>query len=172
MASLSCTIGPFTAVVATTFSRSSLASGVATFVAYGLGMALLLMVLTVSLALARQGALIKLRRALPYFTRIAGAIMVIAGAYLAWYGVYEIRLIQQGRQDATRGPVGLVTGWSSDISSWLGDLDPLQVAIVLGLVICGGILIALLRSGPGSGSTGTADVPPAPSPTEDPAPHA
>lgn len=170
IASLSCTIGPFTAVVATTFSRSSLASGVATFVAYGLGMALLLMVLTVSLALARQGVLTKLRRAMPYFTRIAGAIMVIAGAYLAWYGVYEIRLIQQGRQDATRGPVGLVTGWSSDISSWLGDLDPLSVALVLALVICGGVLIALLRSdsnGP-DGSGGPDELEPAASPADEP----
>ena len=172
VASLSCTIGPFTAVVATTFSRSSLAAGVATFVAYGLGMALLLMVLTVSLALARQGVLAKLRRALPYFTRIAGAIMVIAGAYLAWYGVYEIRLIQQGRQDATSGPVGLVTGWSSDISSWLGDLDPLQVAIVLGLVICGGILIALLRSGPSDPAPPSSSASSTPARTEDPAPHA
>jgi cytochrome c biogenesis protein CcdA len=148
VASLSCTIGPFTAVVATTFARESFASGVATFVAYGLGMALLLMVLTVSLALARQGVLTKLRSALPYFTRVAGGIMVIAGAYLAWYGVYEIRLIQQGRQDATRGPVGLVTTWSSDISNWLGDLDPLQVALFLALVVCGGVLVALLRSRP------------------------
>jgi cytochrome c biogenesis protein CcdA len=148
VASLSCTIGPFTAVVATTFARESFASGVATFVAYGVGMALLLMVLTVSLALARQGVLARLRRALPYFTRVAGGIMVIAGAYLAWYGVYEIRLIQRGEQDATRGPVGLVTGWSSDISNWLSDLDPLQVALVLGVVVCAGVLIALLRSGP------------------------
>lgn len=164
VASLSCTIGPFTAVVATTFSRSSLASGVATFVAYGVGMALLLMVLTVSLALARQGVLTRLRKAMPYFTRIAGAIMVIAGAYLAWYGVYEIRLIQQGKQDATRGPVGLVTGWSGDISNWLGDLDPLTVALVLGLVVCTGVLIALLRSGPSTPAE------PAP-PTDDPATH-
>lgn len=163
IASLSCTIGPFTAVVATTFSRSSVASGVATFVAYGLGMALLLMVLTVSLALARQGVLVKLRSAMPYFTRVAGAIMVIAGAYLAWFGVYEIRLIQQGRQDATRGPVGLVTSWSSDISNWLGDLDPLQVALVLALIVCGGVLIALLRSGPGATPDPNAD---------DSAPHA
>ena len=124
VASLSCTIGPFTAVVATTFSRESVASGVATFIAYGVGMALLLMVLTVSLALARQGVLVKLRRALPYFTRVAGAIMVIAGAYLAWYGVYEIRLIQRGEQDATRGPVGLVTGWSSDVAELARQLRP------------------------------------------------
>jgi cytochrome c-type biogenesis protein len=146
VASLSCTIGPFTAVVATTFSRESVASGVATFIAYGVGMALLLMVLTVSLALARQGVLVKLRRALPYFTRVAGAIMVIAGAYLAWYGVYEIRLIQRGEQDATRGPVGLVTRWSSDAASWLDSFDPLEAALVLALVVAAVVLIALLRS--------------------------
>ena len=163
VASLSCTIGPFISVVATTFSRESFASGVATFVAYGLGMALLLMVLTVSLALARQGVLAKLRTALPYFTRIAGAIMVIAGAYLAWYGVYEIRLIQRGQQDATRGPVGFVTRWSSDISGWLGDLDPLTVALVLALVVCAGVLIALLRA-----SSSAPTDPPAP---DDPATH-
>jgi cytochrome c-type biogenesis protein len=147
VASLSCTIGPFTAVVATTFSRSSVAAGVLTFVAYGLGMALLLMVLTVSLALARQGVLSKLRTALPYFTRVAGGIMVIAGAYLAWYGVYEIRLIQRGDQDATRGPVGTVTNWSSDVSSWLDSLDPMQVALVLALVVVSAVLIGILRGG-------------------------
>jgi cytochrome c biogenesis protein CcdA len=188
VASLSCTIGPFTAVVATTFARESFASGVATFVAYGVGMALLLMVLTVSLALARQGVLAKLRRALPYFTRVAGGIMVIAGAYLAWYGVYEIRLIQHGKQDATRGPVGLVTNWSSDISNWLGDLDPLQVALVLGIAVCAVVLVILLRSAPdrttdpdrsdlepdrsaGPPADGTAEAEPQADPSE-PAPHA
>jgi cytochrome c biogenesis protein CcdA len=169
VASLSCTIGPFVSVVATTFSRESVASGVVTFLAYGLGMALLLMVLTVSLALARQGVLVRLRSAMPYFTRIAGAIMVVAGAYLAWYGVYEIRLIQHGQQDATRGPVGFMTRFSSDLQSWLGDLDPLTVALVLGLVVCAGILIALLRSGTGSSGEPTA-TPVNPNP-DDPATH-
>jgi cytochrome c biogenesis protein CcdA len=160
IASLSCTIGPFVSIVATAFSRESLASGVATFVAYGLGMALLLMVLTVSLALARQGVLAKLRRALPYFTRIAGAIMFIAGAYLTWYGVYEIRLIQQGNENAASGPVGFVTDLSGDLQNWLGDLDPLQVALVLGLAVCVGVLIALLRTTPSDrGPTPPADDP-------------
>jgi cytochrome c biogenesis protein CcdA len=135
IASLSCTIGPFTAVVAQTFARSSVASGVITFIAYGLGMGLLLMALTVSLAMARQGLLVKLRRALPYVTRVSGAIMVLMGAYLAWYGVYEVRLVIYGDQDAQQGPVGLVTGWSSEISTWLDGFDPLQVALVLALVI-------------------------------------
>lgn len=147
IASLSCTIGPFVTVVATTFSRSSFAAGLATFVAYGLGMALLLMTLTVTLAMARQGMLVKLRRALPYITRISGVIMVVMGLYLAWYGVYEVRLVRNGDQDATRGPVGAVTGWSSDVQNWLGGFDALQMALVLGLAVCAVVLVVLLRSG-------------------------
>ena len=146
IASLSCTIGPFTAVVVSSFRRTSTASGILTFVAYGMGMALLLMVITVTMALAQQGLVIRLRQALPYVTRISGVIMVITGAYLAWYGVYEIRLIQRGEQDATQGPVGLVTGWSSDVSNWLDGFDPLQVALVLGLVVLGAVLVVLLRA--------------------------
>jgi cytochrome c biogenesis protein CcdA len=153
IASLSCTIGPFTSVVASSFGRTSFASGIATFVAYGLGMALLLIVLTVSLALAQQGFVTKLRAALPYVQRISGAIMVVTGAYLAWYGVYEIRLVVRGNQDATAGPVDTVTGWSSDVSNWLSNLDPLSVALALALVVCAAVLVALLRSPKGPAAT-------------------
>ncbi|MEZ5202837.1 MAG: cytochrome c biogenesis CcdA family protein [Acidimicrobiales bacterium] len=146
IASLSCTIGPFTSVVASSFRRTSFTSGVATFAAYAAGMALLLMVITVALAMAQQGVVTKLRRALPYVQRISGAIMVVTGAYLAWYGVYEIRLIQHGDQDATAGPVDFVTDWSSRASNWLSGLDPLQVALIGGLVVCAVVLVALLRS--------------------------
>lgn len=148
IASLSCTIGPFTTVVATTFSRSSVLAGVASFIAYGLGMALLLMVLTVTLALARQGLLAWLRKAMPYIMRISGAVMLAAGAYLTWYGIYEIRLLHRGELDAAQGPVGTVTGWSSDVSNWLDGFDPLQVLLVLGLILGAVALVALLRTPP------------------------
>lgn len=154
VASLSCTIGPFTAVVTSTFRRSSVASGVATFIAYGLGMALLLLVLTVSLALAQQGVLARLRSLLPYVSRISGVIMVVMGAYLAWYGVYEIRLLHRGEQDAEQGPVGIVTEWSSSVSNWLNSFEPVQVALVLALVVSGVVLAILLRSGTGPGKLG------------------
>jgi len=146
VASLSCTVGTFISVVATTFSRSSVVSGVATFAAYGAGMALLLMVLTVTLALARQGLVTSLRRGLPYVQRFSGAIMVVTGAYLAWYGVYEIRLLQHG-QRSVRGPVGQVTGWSFDLADWLRHRDAAQVALVLALVVTLVVLVSLLRSG-------------------------
>ena len=145
IASLSCTIGPFTSVVASTFSRESAIAGVATFVAYGAGMALLLMVLTVALALARRGMVTGLRRALPYVQRISGALMVLMGLYLAWYGVYEIRLLRNG-QASGQGPVDLVTRWSSDASEALSQIDATQTALVLALVVTVVVLIALLRA--------------------------
>jgi cytochrome c biogenesis protein CcdA len=147
VASLSCTIGPFAAVVTATFSRASVPAGIITFLAYGLGMALLLMVLTVTLALAQQGLLVRLRRALPYVSRVSGAIMALMGLYLAWYGVYEIRLVLRGEQDATQGPVGLVTDWSSQASNWLTSFDPLEVALTLALVVTAAVLVILLRWG-------------------------
>ncbi|MCB0972516.1 MAG: hypothetical protein KDA97_13505, partial [Acidimicrobiales bacterium] len=61
-------------------------------------------------------------------------------------GIYEIRLVTFGDQDAAAGPVDQVTGWSSDISNWLTDLDPAVVALVLGIVVCAVVLVALLRS--------------------------
>jgi cytochrome c biogenesis protein CcdA len=146
IASLSCTIGVFTSLVAASFRRTSFTSGVLTFVAYALGMALILMVVTIALSMAKQGVVHKLRRALPYVTRISGVIMVITGVYLAWYGVYEIRLIQQGNEDATAGPVGIVTEWSAHVSNWLSNLDATQVALVLGIVVCAALLVALLRT--------------------------
>lgn len=146
IASLSCTLGPFTSVVASTFSRRSPAAGVATFVAYGLGMGLLLAALTVALALARQGFVGGLRRALPYVQRVSGAVMVAMGAYLVWYGIYEIRLLEQGKAGAA-GPVDTVTRWSGDISNRLSNVDSTQVALVLALVVLAATIVILLRGG-------------------------
>ena len=134
IASLSCTIGPFTSVVAATFSRESVGSGLVTFLAYAAGMTLLLLVLTVTLAMARRGLALNLRRALPYVQRVSGAIMALMGSYLTWYGIYEIRLIRQGRTSG-QGPVGAVTGWSADLQNRLVQLDPLTVALALVLVL-------------------------------------
>ena len=146
IASLSCTLPVFSSVVATTFSRTSFTSGLATFVAYSVGMALILMVLTVTLALAQRGLVTTLRRALPYVQRISGIIMALMGAYLTWYGIYEIRIARQGRATG-QGPVDLVTGWSFDLSERIQRIDPVQAALFLSLVVAGVVLLALLRSG-------------------------
>jgi len=96
IASLSCTIGPFLAITSATFAAGNVLSGVATFVVYGLGMGVVVAALTVGVAVARVGLATRLRSALPYVSRASGALLVIAGAYVAWYGWFEVRTLAGG----------------------------------------------------------------------------
>ncbi len=145
IASLSCTLPVFTTVVVTSFSRQSLTSGVATFVAYGAGMAMLLTALTLTLALAHRGLATSLRRALPYVQRMSGAIMALMGAYLVWWGIYELRLIHQGKVTGS-GPVDWMTDWSAHLSERISGLHALTVALAIGLVIAVVVLAALVQA--------------------------
>lgn len=146
IASLSCTLPVFTTVVVTTFSRENVGSGVATFAAYGAGMGLLLMVLTLTLALARQGMVGALRRVMPHIHTISGVIMALMGAYLVWWGIYEIRLLRQNKTTGGQGPIDVMTTWSADLSRRLSHLDAMQVALVLSLVVASVLFVALLRA--------------------------
>jgi cytochrome c-type biogenesis protein len=143
VASLSCTLPVFLTVVAGTFSRSNTLSGIAMYVAFALGMGLVLTVLTVTLAVARQSLVKGLRSSLPLINRISGALLIVAGAYFTWYGIYELRI----RDDPLTedGPVGTVTGWSSDISNWVQDIGATRLGLLLGIVVCVALLYVLLR---------------------------
>ena len=149
VASLSCTLPPFLAVMATTFNQLSYEAGVSMFLVYGLGMGLVLTVLTVAIALTRVSLVHNLRRALPYINRISGGLLILAGAYVAWYGWYALR-VKQGDL-STPGPVAWVTRWSADLSTWLQNTGPTRVAMMLGITVCVTVLVALLwprRSAP------------------------
>ena len=92
VASLSCTIGPFLAVTSTTFRNENYLSGVMVFVLYGLGIGLVVTVLTMAVALAKDGMVARFRSLLPKMNMIAGVLLVVAGLYVAYYGYYEVRL--------------------------------------------------------------------------------
>ncbi|CPZ94513.1 Mercury resistance transport protein/cytochrome c biogenesis protein [Mycobacteroides abscessus] len=89
VASLSCTIGPFLAVTSTTFESGSLFDGVLVYLAYASGITLVVGTLAVSTALASTMLLKAMRRALPYLNRVSGAILIVVGAYVGYYGSYE-----------------------------------------------------------------------------------
>ena len=132
VASISCALPIFTGTVVGTFRRENLASSLAVFVAYALGMTLVLLALTVSLGMARQGLVRALRRALPYVTRASGLLLVLAGAYLAHYGWYERRLRDDAGGDSA--VVDRVTGWSSSISQWVTeDVGATRLGLLLAL---------------------------------------
>ena len=133
IASISCALPLFTGAVAGTFRRENLASSVAVFIAYSLGMTLVLLALTVSMGMARQSIVRWLRRALPYVSRASGALLVLAGAYLAHYGWYEMR-VRDGRATGSAA-VDVVTGWSDSIARWVNDVGPSRVGFLLALAL-------------------------------------
>lgn len=130
VASLGCTISPFLIVIATTFRHQNTISGVVTFMAYGLGMGVVVVSLTVYTALARNGLLRRLRRVMPYVNRIAAGMLLLAGAYVTYYGIYEIRL---DRSDAVvRDPiVEYFTHRQGDLSTWIQNVGPMRLGMLL-----------------------------------------
>jgi cytochrome c biogenesis protein CcdA len=92
IASLSCTIGPFLAVTGSSLRSGSPAQGVLVYLAYAAGIALVVGVLAVGVALASSSMVDRMRTVLPYVSRISGVILIAVGLYVAYYGFYEIRL--------------------------------------------------------------------------------
>jgi cytochrome c-type biogenesis protein len=81
-ASLGCTLPLFLTLVGASLSGGG---KITTFLAYGAGMAIVLMALSVLVALAREGAARAVRPLLPYMSRIAGLLLLAAGGYLTYY---------------------------------------------------------------------------------------
>lgn len=133
VASLSCTIGVFISVVSTTLAGEHALTSVATFLAYALGMGVTLAVLTLGVALARQGIVHTFRRVLPYMNRISGALMVVAGLFVAYYAWVEVGELSSGRTSA-------VVTWSRDVQSavqrWTERMGAGRLALA-GLVVLG-----------------------------------
>ena len=81
-ASLGCTLPLFLTLVGASLSDGG---KLATFLAYGTGMAVVLMALSVVVALAREGATRAVRPLLPYMNRVAGLLLLASGGYLSYY---------------------------------------------------------------------------------------
>ena len=139
VASLSCTIGPFLAVTGSTFRTGSILDGIVAYLAYALGMALLVGVLATAIALAAAPVTTWLRGATSYLTRIGGALLVAAGAYVAYYGFYELRLTRGG--DAADPIIEAAARIQQAMSSAVGAVGILPVMLVLvGILSAAGAL--------------------------------
>lgn len=167
VASLSCTIGPFLAIVVSSFRAGSTGAGAALFVAYAIGMGVTVAVAAVAVALARDGLLRRVRRAAPVLSRLGGALLMAAGGYVAWYGWYEIRLL---RGAATADPV---IDAADAIQRWLSTaLDNagagvLTAVLVVLLAVTG--LRRLVRRRTGTGRSADAGASRNGSPANEPA---
>jgi cytochrome c biogenesis protein CcdA len=138
LASLTCTVGPFLAVTGATLESNTALHRVAVFAAYAGGFALVVGVLAVATALAGTVVLDRLRRVVPYIGRISGALLIAVGAYVAYYGWYEIQLFSAaGNPDdpviAAAGRLqGTLVGWVHRNGGWPWVLA-LLVLVALGV---------------------------------------
>ena len=130
IASLGCTIGPFLVVTTTTFRSGDVTTGIAAYAAYAAGMGLVVGLLAVTAALAQQTVARVLRRALPHITRIGGALLVFAGGYVAWYGIYELRVYAGG--DAEDPIVGAAGSVQNLFAGWVESAGAGAFAVALG----------------------------------------
>jgi cytochrome c biogenesis protein CcdA len=117
VASLSCTIAPFLAVTGLVSGSGDIVNGLAAFVAYGLGMGVVVGLLAMLVALAQDTAVRRARAVLPHIRRISGAFLLLAGLYVAYYGWYELRVFAGGSADDP--VVGTATEIQGQIATWL-----------------------------------------------------
>lgn len=141
IASLSCTIGPFLAVTGAGVGVTSVAGRVWIYVAYAAGFALVIGVLAVAVALAGSALVDRMRRILPYVNRIGGAVLILVGLYVAYYGYYEIRLFNAGGnpQDPVIATAGRLQG---AIAGWVHRHGPWPWILVLAVLIVAAALWA------------------------------
>ncbi|ATW50840.1 cytochrome c biogenesis CcdA family protein [Streptomyces peucetius] len=144
IASLGCTIGPFLVVTTTTFKAGDITTGIAAYAAYAAGMGLVVGVLAVAAALAQQSAARLLRKVLPHITRIGGGLLVLVGAYITWYGIYELRLYAGGSPDDPI--VTAASGIQNTLAGWVDRLGPAPFALtLLALAVLAGAAALLAR---------------------------
>jgi cytochrome c-type biogenesis protein len=142
LASLGCTVGPFLVTVVATFRTGSATEGVAVFVAYALGMGLVVGALSLAVALARSSVVSALRRSSRTASRLGGLLLLVAGGYVAYYGWYEIRVLRGG------GVGDPVVSAGAVVQRWLASgLDRIGVAgVAAALALLLGIGVAMRAS--------------------------
>ena len=124
VASLSCTIAPFLAVTGAGLRGDSVLTGLSVYLAYAAGFTLVVGVLAVAAALSNVAVAERLHRIMPYLNRISGLVLVVVGLYVAYYGLYEVRLFS-GNADpqdpviAAAGRLqGAIAGWVHTQGAW------------------------------------------------------
>ncbi len=154
IASLSCGLPIFLVVISASTTRATnFASGFVTFMAYGAGMSMLLVVVTLALALAKDGLVRWMRRSMRYVGRVSGAILIVVGSWITWFWIVNLNDPLAARNQGIR----FVEGIQQRIADQLGE-RPGFWAAVFGLVIAVAVAIAVIGQ--------RRSDPPAPSPQE------
>lgn len=154
VASLSCTLPIFLAVVAGSIQRTNLVSGVLLFLVYGLGMSLVLVVVTLALALGKQRLVGWLRRSARSINRVSGAILLLAGGYIVWFWTANLN-----DPLAASGPITTVDRWSSQFTQLIGDRPLLWGATFGAITLAAVVYLVVARRNSREGADQPAELP-------------
>ena len=89
LASLSCTLPIFLALVSSSLATGGVAFALGQFVVYALGMTFVILVLTLSLALFKGAMVGGMRRLVQYAQPVSAALVLLAGGYIIFYWLTE-----------------------------------------------------------------------------------
>jgi len=140
LASMSCTIGPFLAIVVSSLRAGSPLEGVGLFVAYGVGMGLVVGTLALAVALARASLVVHLRRGARWLSRLGGLLLILTGGYVAWYGWYELQA-STGRAVPDR-VVAAGTALQQRLAAGLDRIGVVTVAVVFVVLLASSLVAA------------------------------
>ncbi|MGB3687096.1 MAG: cytochrome c biogenesis protein CcdA [Ornithinimicrobium sp.] len=143
LASLTCTIAPFLAVVVSAFRSDDVAAGLVLFVLYAAGMGLVVGAAAIAVALAQGAVVARARRFGAYAPTIAAGLLVLVGGYVAYYGWWEIRVL---RGDDPSDPViDTALGAQQWIANAVNDVGALGFAAIVLALLTLAVLPRLLR---------------------------
>lgn len=91
VASLSCTLPIFLVVVGSAIAAGGAAPALLMFFAYGLGMGVVLVAVTLGAALFKGAVARGLKRLVPYVERLSAVFLIGAGAYIVYYWLAALR---------------------------------------------------------------------------------
>jgi cytochrome c biogenesis protein CcdA len=154
-ASLGCTIAPFLAIVVSAFRSGSTGQGIALFAAYAAGMGVIVGAASLTVALTRATAVTRLRRAGAVAPRLGGALLLCVGAYVAYYGWYEIRV---QRDPTTQDPVIDAAGTvQRGIAETLDGAGPAVIALVFATLLITAVAFLRFRRARGARQSSGSD---------------
>lgn len=154
LASLSCTLAVFLAVVGQALAAANPIRLLGIFLAYGAGAATVLTALTVSASFAKGALHRAVRRLLPLAGRLGGAFLVLSGLYLVAYWLPAIR--HPGSPG--RSPVaGLTDRLSATLTTFISDNRGAFVALAIILAATALSLLGWTRLRPADGEAPSPD---------------
>ena len=136
IASLGCTLPGFISVVLGGVSTDGVLTGAAGIALYGVGMALLVTCLTITLAMANTGMLRMLRSGMAWFEYVAGVFVLLSGLYLSYYWYSDIT--EQYDSDVISG----ATSWQEELSRFI-QRNQTPIVWIASAVIVGAVGFAV-----------------------------